>query len=250
MVVTVIIPVFNRANEIRSAVASIVRQDCGLPLDLLIIDDGSDDKTPQVLDELAAGDSRIRIIRRDNGGVTAARNTGLDNLLPETTFVTFLDSDDVMAPDRFKIDLPLLLNHPEVQMTYGDLIITFAIDRDTLTIPPDAKHLQLTTIHLACCLYRRELIEKIGRFDETLKMAEDTDFIFRTFEIGINFRQTETVCHYYLRHPGNMSANMKDNALWFNRAIVRSVKRRKLDPERRLVKPEFKVELPKDFWAT
>ena len=250
MVVTVIIPIFNRPVEIPDAVASVLRQDCALPLDVLIVDDGSDSETQQVLGELAAQDSRVRIVRRDNGGVAAARNTGLDNLLPDTAFVTFLDSDDLMAPDRFVGDLALLMDNPEVQMTYGDMKITFALDRSTLTIPADAKQLRLTSIHLACCLYRRSLINTIGRFDEALEMAEDTDYIFRSFEIGINFAQTDTVCHYYLRHTGNMSSDRKENALWFNRAIVRSVKRRKVDPTRRLVKPELNVEMPRDFCET
>ncbi|MEJ6479488.1 MAG: glycosyltransferase family A protein [Octadecabacter sp.] len=248
MVVSVIIPVFNRAVEIPGAVASVLRQACVLPIDVLIVDDGSDAETQQVLTALAALDRRVRVVRRDNGGVAAARNTGLDNLLPETAFVTFLDSDDLMAPDRFGTDLALLLDHPEIALTYGDMVITFAIDRETMSIPPDAKHMRLTSIHLACCLYRRSLIDQIGRFDEALEMAEDTDFIFRTFEIGITFRQTDTICHYYLRHPGNMSSDISDNRVWFTRAIVRSVMRRKKDPTRQLIKPKFNIELPRDFF--
>ena len=153
-----------------------------------------------------------------------------------------------MAPGRFIEDLQILLDEQEVEITYGDMTITFEIDRATLSIPTDAKHITQTGIHMACCLYRRGFLEKIGRFDEALEMAEDTDFIFRTFEIGANFRQTPTVCHYYLRHDGNMSDTMQENALWFNRALVRSVVRRKKDPSRRLVKPDFGTELPRDFW--
>ncbi|SFR34906.1 Glycosyltransferase, GT2 family [Yoonia tamlensis] len=249
MTVTVIIPVYNRATHIRSAIESVLRQNAPLPLDVLVIDDGSTDATPKVLSALADQDPRVRIVRRENGGVTRARNTGLENLLPQTAFVTFLDSDDIMAPDRFATDLKILLDEPEVEITYGDMLITFEIDRETFSVPVDAKQIALTSIHLACCLYRRALIDRIGRFDEGLEMAEDTDFIFRTFEIGVNFRQTPTVCHYYLRHDGNMSAKMEDNTLWFNRALVRSVVRRRREPWRRLVKPEFNVELPRDFWA-
>lgn len=250
MVVTVIVPVFNRAVEVRSAIASIIRQPCALPLDILIVDDGSTDETSKVLAALAAQDRRIRIIRQTNGGVTAARNAGLDALLPETAFVTFLDSDDIMAPDRFMTDLPVLMENPDVGLTYGDMVITFALDRENLSLPPDAKQQRLTGIHLACCLYQRDLIDRIGRFDESLKMAEDTDFILRTFEIGITFLQTDTVCHYYLRHPGNMSLKARDNQIWFARAIMRSVQRRKKDPSRTLVKPAFSIELQKDFSAS
>ncbi|WP_415183173.1 glycosyltransferase family 2 protein [Phaeovulum sp.] len=250
MVVTVIIPVFNRPMEIRSAVESVMRQACALPLDILIVDDGSTDETPEVLAALATQDPRIRNIRRDNGGVTLARNTGLDALLPQTQYVTFLDSDDLMAPDRFVRDLPILIENPDLGLTYGDMVITFALDRKNLTVPHDAKQQRLTSIHLASCLYRRNLIDRIGRFDESLKMAEDTDYIFRTFEIGISFRQTDTICHYYLRHPGNMSSKLRDNQIWFARAILRSVQRRRDDPTRTLVKPTFSIELQKDFFVS
>lgn len=248
MAVTVIIPVYNRAKFIRCAVASVLHQKTELPIDVLVIDDGSTDETAQILAELTAKDPRVRVVRRENGGVTRARNTGLDNLLDDTEFVTFLDSDDVMAPDRFKQDLKILLDEPDVMVTYGDMVITFDIDRETMTVPEDAKQITLTGIHLACCLYRRPFLEKIGRFDEALEMAEDTDFIFRTFEIGATFRQTPTVCHYYLRHEGNMTDKARNNVLWFNRALVRSVVRRKKEPWRKLVKPEFATELPPEFW--
>lgn len=248
MVVTVIIPVYNRPETLPFAVASILRQSCALPLDVLIIDDGSSDTTPEVIEDLMRHHPEIRAVRRENGGVAKARNTGLDNLRPDTAFVTFLDSDDVMAPDRFTGDLAILLEHPVVEITYGDMIMTFGIDMNSFTVPSGAKHLRLTSIHLSCCLFRRALIDRIGGFDESMQQAEDTDYILRIFESGTTFRQTETVCHLYLRHEGNMSSDHNDNRLWFARALLKSIRRRKLDPGLRLIKPEFNIELPRDFW--
>ena len=250
MVVSVIIPVFNRSDTLPVAVASILRQDCALPLDVLIVDDGSSDATPDVIADLKQRHPEIRSVRHENGGVAKARNTGLDQLRPDTVFVTFLDSDDVMAPGRFTGDLAILQAHPEIEITYGDMIMTFGIDLDSLTVPPETKHLRMTSVHLSCCLCRRSLIDRIGRFDETLLQAEDTDYILRIFESGTTFRQTDTVCHFYLRHDGNISCDHDANRHWFARALMKSIQRRKQDPERRLVKPEFNIELPRDFRDT
>jgi glycosyltransferase involved in cell wall biosynthesis len=247
--ITTIVPVYDRVHFISDAVTSVLRQKAPLPLDVLVIDDGSTDGSAEVLRDLAAKDPRVRVITQQNGGVANARNTGLKNLLPQTEFVTFLDSDDIMGADRFIQDLEVLRNELDVQITYGDMMMTFALDRATFSVPADAKQVVLTSIHMSCCLYRRALLEEIGYFDETLEMAEDTDFIFRTFEIGANFRQTATVCLYYFRHDGNMSLLMEDNLKWFKRALVRSVMRRRREPWRKLIKPEFNVELPRDFWV-
>ncbi len=83
-----------------------MRQRHDADLDILVVDDGSEDATSAVLADLGRKHAEIRIIRRENGGVTAARNTGLANLLPETDFITFLDSDDVSPTGRFAADLP------------------------------------------------------------------------------------------------------------------------------------------------
>lgn len=248
MVVSVIIPVFNRPETLPLAVASILRQHCALPIDVLIIDDGSSDATPEVIDALKHRHPEIRSVRRENGGVARARNTGLDNLRPDTAFVTFLDSDDVMVADRFAHDLAILLEQPELELTYGAMIVTHAIDPQALALPPGARHRQITSIHLSCGLFRRALIDRIGRFDESMQQAEDLDYMLRIFETGTTFRQTDTVCHLYLRYPGNMSRDQALNRRWFARALMKSVQRRKQDPGLRLVKPEFDINLPRDLW--
>lgn len=96
---SVILPVYNAASFIRETVDSILAQSFG-DFELLCIDDGSTDDTPSLLEDYAQSDNRIRIIRQENGGPGAARNTGLDNARGE--YVYMLDSDDLYDQKMFE----------------------------------------------------------------------------------------------------------------------------------------------------
>jgi glycosyltransferase involved in cell wall biosynthesis len=244
---TVIIPVYNRPKTLVLAVKSLIQHNEPVDLDILIVDDGSTDETPQVLAKLAGTYPNVRSVWRDNGGVSKARNTGLDNLLDSTKIVTFLDSDDMMLPGRFIADVPILANQPHIGVTYGNMIATNGLDPDTLAPFKDAAQQEITSIHLSCGLFRRSLIERIGYFDETLPQAEDTDYLLRIFESGTRFVQTTTVCHYYLRHSGGMTRNVDEARKCFARALMKSLQRRKVDPTLKIRKPDFDILLPREL---
>lgn len=247
MKATIIIPVYNRPDAIILAVRSLIQHRGQADLDILIVDDGSTDTTPQVIANLVADHPEVRTVWRENGGVSKARNTGLDHLAEATEIVTFLDSDDVMLPGRFAADTPILVNQPEIEVTYGNMIATNRLDSETLAPTETAAQKEITSIHLTCGLFRRSLIERIGHFDETLRQAEDTDYLLRIFETGTRFVQTTTVCHYYLRHDGGMTQNTVEARKYFALAVMKSMQRRKADPTLQLHKPSFDILLPREL---
>ena len=115
--VTVILPVFNRARMLRESVATVIAQTYR-PIELLIIDDGSTDDTAAVADELAAAHPDvIRVIHRENGGVGAARETG--RLAARGEFIQHLDSDDLLYPRKLELQVAGLRAHPECGASYG-----------------------------------------------------------------------------------------------------------------------------------
>jgi glycosyltransferase involved in cell wall biosynthesis len=114
--INVVIPVFNGAKTVRSAVESINDQTVR-SIKILIVDDGSTDDTPHILTEIAGGESRVKVIRQPHGGVVAARNTGLAHCRAE--FVALLDADDLAYPDRFANQLAYLQEHPECVAVSG-----------------------------------------------------------------------------------------------------------------------------------
>lgn len=232
MLVTVIIPTYNRAEFLERAVASIVRQESTALFDILIIDDGSTDQTLEVCARLKALHPNLRVLRQENKGVAAARNLGLFNLLPETDIVTFLDSDDVLAPGRFSLDLPHLEADLALDMTYGRLLVVSDIDADTLEPSAGSVLQNLRIVQLSSGLYRRSLIERTGYFSEDLLLAEDTDFLTRIFEEGVNYLLTDSLTFYYVRHQGNITNDRVSQNRYNARAMLRAIKRRRDDPVR------------------
>lgn len=94
--VSVIVPVYNVEHYIHRALDSLLNQTYP-HLDIILVDDGSPDKCPQICDEYARKDNRVRVIHKKNGGLSDARNVGLDIATGE--YITFLDSDDYILPD-------------------------------------------------------------------------------------------------------------------------------------------------------
>lgn len=113
--VSVIIPTFNRANLCRRAVNSVLGQ-THTNLEVIVVDDGSTDGTEDMIKGM---DSRVRYIRQDNAGVSAARNTGM--AMAEGDFIALLDSDDTWLPWKIEAQLKVLEYFPDAGMVWTDM---------------------------------------------------------------------------------------------------------------------------------
>ena len=111
--VSVIVPAYNAARFLPHAVESIRRQDY-LPLEIVIVDDGSTDDTAEVARDLG---SDIRYVYQPNAGPAAARNRGLEQARRE--LIAFLDADDEWPPDKLRIQVGRLLAEPELDVVTG-----------------------------------------------------------------------------------------------------------------------------------
>lgn len=236
MLVTVIIPTYNRGHFLERAVASVSRQKSNARLDMIIVDDGSSDDTTAICGRLKAQHSNLRVLHQENQGVASARNLGLRNLMPDTEIVTFLDSDDVLASGRFAQDLHHFVEDPALDMTYGRLMQVNNIDADSLEPAAGSACQNLRLTQLSSGLYRSSLISRTGFFAEDLLQAEDTDFLFRIFEEGAKYVLTETLTFYYVRHEGNITNDRSASNHFTGRAMLRAIKRRREDPWRANVK--------------
>ena len=95
--VSVIIPVYKVERYLRAAVESVLSQDHD-NVSIILVDDGSPDSCPAICDDLAHSNSHVAVIHKENGGLSSARNAGLDMLNQDTDYVLFLDSDDKLVP--------------------------------------------------------------------------------------------------------------------------------------------------------
>ena len=121
--ISVIVPVYNAEKYLHRCVDSILTQTF-TDFELLLINDGSKDKSGAICDEYAAKDSRVRVFHKENGGVSSARNLGLDNAKGE--WITFVDSDDWIVSDMYEKMLQKLVKNNadlclcDINMYWGD----------------------------------------------------------------------------------------------------------------------------------
>ena len=180
MLVSVIIPTYNRAELVGDAVASVLAQ-THADLELVVVDDGSTDATSDVL--AGCGDPRLRVLRQENRGVSAARNAGA--AASSGSMLALLDSDDVWLPEKLSLQLAYMeATGHEVSQT-GEIRI-----RGDRRVNPMKKHrkpdgaffrraLRLCLVSPSSVMMTRRVFEEAGPFDETLPACEDYDLWLR-----------------------------------------------------------------------
>ncbi|MCX7429150.1 MAG: glycosyltransferase family A protein [Planctomycetia bacterium] len=228
MLVSVIMPAYNVSRYVEQAIESLSRELGEVRLDIIVVDDGSTDGTADVTRQIARRRPEVRLIPGSHGGISAARNRGLSALPDETQFVTFHDADDIAYPGRIARQCARLLADPDAQAVYGLLQLFDLLDDKALLPAPEARTATLRGISLSAGLYRREIIDRIGRFDESLSLSEDTDFLFRMVESGATIHMEDEVATFYRRHDSNTTRDFRVARCEFMKAIHKSVRRRRL----------------------
>ena len=208
---SLIIPTFNHARFVGAAIDSALAQTVSA-FEVIVVDDGSTDETPAVLARYAG---RVRVLRQENRGLSAARNAGL--AAAHGTFVSFLDADDVMAPTKLTAQLEVLERSHAIGWTYCDVLMEtvatgataraserFGYASRTLDgwLFPELIHGNF--IPAIAPLVRRTALEVAGGFDERLTALEDWDMWLRLSLIA-EARYTPAVLVTYRIRPGGMS---------------------------------------------
>ncbi|MCD4524765.1 glycosyltransferase [Nocardioides sp. cx-173] len=178
--VSIVMPLWNRATVVRDAVESVQRQTFG-DWELLIVDDGSTDDSLSVVRGMAAFDERIVVVPAGHHGVSAARNTGLARA--RGRYVAFLDTDNQWRPGFLQVMLAELEAHPDWQMAHAAL--QAARDGEVYYRAFEGTHRHLLVanhIDLNVLVARRELVTQVGGFDESLRRGVDYDLVLKMAE--------------------------------------------------------------------
>lgn len=224
--VTIVIPIYNQIKFMRRSIESSVNQTYS-NLQIILVDDGSTDGSDKICDEYAIADKRIEVIHKRNGGLSSARNAGLE--IMKGTYVTFLDSDDYLSNDFVEravtlcennnADISILdmkyicenVNSEEQQ--YGEKNISVFTSEQAIEE-------SLYQVRFSCCapgkLYKRKIFEEIRfplqKLSEDLaishKVLNKADLIVFSDRIGYYYRQQgKSIMHVF-------SSNRMDALQW------------------------------------
>lgn len=228
--ISVIVPVYKVENYIHTCVESILRQTFA-DWEMILVDDGSPDRCPDICDGYSRADSRIKVIHKRNAGLGYARNSGLD--AASGKYVCFLDSDDYLASNTFELCYRIAEKEEADQVRY---MFGRFLDRDGVNINPlstdapykigigrdgvepildivsplisERKFFAPTTASSCTALYRRELIEANAiRFHSERELMSE-DYIF-SIDFGMVCRKivyTPYQFYYYRHNPASLSS--------------------------------------------
>ncbi|MBP7832346.1 MAG: glycosyltransferase family 2 protein [Candidatus Levybacteria bacterium] len=221
--VSIIIPTYNRAKFLMDALES-VRQQTLPPLEIIVVDDGSSDDTRKVLSESGF---KVNYIYQKNRGPAAARNAGI--AVARGNVIAFLDDDDLLVPNA----LELCVGHLERKAAFGvDVVLGIVrsvenVKRAQVGFTYKKKLPVLSDRILFCGVFKRNVFEKVGLFDQTLILNEDTDWFLRAREKNICFSLIRgSVTHLHRMHKGNISRDKLGAKSFLLKAIKKSLARR------------------------
>ena len=245
--VSAIIPAYNADQFIAQAIQSVLDQTYR-SYEIIVVDDGSTDKTKAILREF---NGQIRCINQENRGPSAARNAGIN--IAQGKYICFLDADDLWTPDKLEVQIDFLERHPNIALVFsdhqdfkaGDVVSRSFLDDkmemfgETLVteVPIQSAFLKLIQenfISTPTVMLRKTCFDEIGLFDENLWSVEDRDLWLR---MAANFKLAclPKICCKRRVHQSNIS---KQSTLAFQGRIT-VLEKNRLD---------FQFLVPAEIW--
>ena len=209
MKISIIIPVFNAEKFLRQCVASVIGQ-AYRDLEIILVDDGSTDESPKICDEFAAEDSRIIAVHQANGGVSVARNIGLEKATGD--WITFIDADDYIQENYFRIihvDTKtdwIHLNMERDNYYKGYESVNFENQEYTVQEFVAKYSLYPHFPEAWAKFFKRDIIERNNlRFNNNLKFGEDSLFNLSYLKFCNKISTTDISRYVYKNGEGGLS---------------------------------------------
>ena len=223
-VISIIVPVYNAQNSIDKCIRSIIEQTYK-NIELILIDDGSTDDSLVICNKYAKTDKRIKIIHKENGGVSSARNIGLKNANGD--YISFVDSDDYLDKKMYEVLLDnieknkssigicnVCLEDENGKMLYDFNHDDFCFERSQY--PANSYYYKSISGYACNKLYSRNVIylkkDRFIEFNSNITIAEDDLFNYEIFDnnTDINYSYINNKLYHYVLNP-NSAINKKFN---------------------------------------
>ena len=219
--VSVIVPVHDGARYLRAALESVFAQTYR-SFEVIVVDDGSVDDSGVI----AQGFPDVRYIHQANQGVAVARNNGIEAARGD--FFAFLDQDDLWTPEKLRLQIEYMLNHPELGYTLTQQ--KFFLDLGA-TLPAWFRKELFDSIHtgwvLGTLVVRRTAFEQIGKFATGYSAASDGDWFFRAKASGIPMAVVPELLLLKRIHGANESAHAKEILSELRKVVKSSMDRQR-----------------------
>lgn len=225
--ISVIIPAYNAEKTIQETIDSVLNQTFQ-DFEIIVINDGSQDKTLEIVNSIK--DPRLQVFSYPNAKQAASRNRGISHSTGE--FLAFLDADDLWKPDKLEAQLKALQDNPEAAVAYSwsqciDEKGHFLREASQSTTSGDVYAKLLLCDFLdngSNPLVRRQALEQVGTFDESLPPAEDWELWIR-LAARYHFVAVPYPHILYRQSPTSASANLLRMASACKRVIELSFER-------------------------
>lgn len=212
--ISIIVPCYNLAQYLDEALQSVLNQSYS-DWECIIINDGSPDNTEDIANKWVAKDSRFVYIYKENGGVSSARNLGMEKA--KGIYIIPLDADNKLRPEFIEKSIYLLDLNDDVDLVYGDVQFFGNKDYKWKGRPFDITEIVLNNYIDNCACFRKSVWEVLGGYDENMPIYgfEDWDLWLRMAVRGYQFQYVEDILFDY---------RVRDNSLlsfaWEKRRLL------------------------------
>ena len=204
--ISVIVPVYNVKNFLCKCIESVLNQTYK-NFEIILVDDGSTDGSAELCDYYAEIENKVCVIHKKNGGVSSARNIGINNAKGD--YIFFIDGDDWIESNSLEYLYSLSKNR---DIIYGGYIIENINGKKIINIVIEKKYSTYDELFFDCCknlsgfapnkLYSRKIIGET-RFDECISMCEDLKFNFDIMCKNPSFVSCSELLYHYVMRPGS-----------------------------------------------
>lgn len=212
--VSVIIPMYNAENTIATCINSVLNQTYKGEIEIIIINDGSKDNSKLIVEELINNKLKnidIKLINKNNGGVSTARNAGL--ALAKGKHIALLDSDDEWLSEKLEKQLKVFSDDRGISFIGGLIYKPTIIKQEIIEIPV-SKLIFKNYFQPSTVMFKKEVVDKVGFFDESQKYAEEGNYFMRIAKLFKCVLLNEQLVNYGQGKVGfgvsGLSANLKE----------------------------------------
>lgn len=208
-VVSIVLATYNGEKHIRESIASCLKQTLN-DFELIIVNDCSIDRTPEIIEQFAQNDPRIRLVHNKiNKKLPASLNIGFS--MASGKYHTWTSDDNAYAPTALEEMVNFLEHRPLTDVVYCDYVKVDERTRHTREwIVKDIDYIGRGNPVGACFMYRPEVFEKLNGYNENLFCVEDYDFWLRAFRHGFKFTPLRKILYFYRCHENSLTETKKE----------------------------------------